>query len=83
MTEQDLFYLLALQREGVGDIMAKKLLTHCGTAEAVFKMKTTQLAAIDGVGAALLKNLKDQSVFDKATKELEFIDTDKIKVSFF
>jgi hypothetical protein len=35
MTEQDLFYLLALQRvEGVGDIMAKKLLTHCGSAEA-------------------------------------------------
>jgi DNA processing protein len=29
MTEQDLFYLLALQRvEGVGDIMAKTL-THC------------------------------------------------------
>lgn len=84
MTQQDLFYLLALQRvEGVGDIMAKKLLSHCGNAEAVFKMKTTQLAAIDGVGAALLKNLKDQTVFDKATKELEFIDTDKIKVSFF
>jgi DNA processing protein len=40
MTEQDLFQLLALQRvEGVGDIMAKKLLTHCGSAEAVFKTK--------------------------------------------
>jgi DNA processing protein len=38
MTEQDLFYLLALQEwEGVGDIMAKKLLTHCGSAEAVLK----------------------------------------------
>ncbi|NRS87928.1 DNA processing protein [Flavobacterium sp. 7E] len=84
MTEQDLFYLLALQRvEGVGDIIAKKLLTHCGNAEAVFKTKTSQLAAIDGVGAALLKNLKDQTVFDKATKELEFIAADNIKVSFF
>jgi DNA processing protein len=44
MTEQDLFYLLALQRvEGVGDIMAKKLLTHCGSAEAVLKQRPLNL----------------------------------------
>ena len=63
MNEQDLFYLLALQRiDGVGDIMAKKLLTHIGSAEAIFKAKSSQLAGIDGVGAMLLKNLKDKSV---------------------
>jgi DNA processing protein len=84
MTDQDLFYLLALQRvEGVGDIMAKKLLTHCGSAEAVFKTKIQQLAAIDGVGSYLLKNLKDQTVFDKANKELEFIKSNSIKVIHF
>mgnify|MGYP002143109816 CR=1 FL=1 len=39
MIEQDLFHLLALQRvEGVGDIMAKKLLTLFGDAESVFKV---------------------------------------------
>ncbi|MBC5840545.1 DNA-protecting protein DprA [Flavobacterium sp. F-380] len=84
MTDQDLFYLLALQRvEGVGDIMAKKLLTHCGSAEAVFKTKAQQLAAIDGVGANLLKNVKDQTVFDKANKELEFIKANAVKVAHF
>ncbi|WP_413999758.1 DNA-processing protein DprA [Flavobacterium sp. W1B] len=84
MKEQDLFYLLALQRvEGVGDIMAKKLLTHCGSAEAVFKTKTAQLYAIDGVGSMLLKNLKDKSVFDKANKELEFIKSNGINVVHF
>lgn len=37
MSDQDLFYLLALLKvEGVGDIMAKKLLAHCGNAEAIF-----------------------------------------------
>ena len=42
MNEQDLFYLLALQRiDGVGDIMAKKLLTHIGSAEAIFKAKSS------------------------------------------
>lgn len=84
MTEQDLFYLLALQRvEGIGDIMAKKLLTHCGSAEAVFKTKASQLAAIDGVSSIRLKNLKDQAVFDKANAELEFIRSNDINVAHF
>ena len=84
MTTSELFYILALQKvEGVGDIMAKKLMSHCGSAEAVFKTKTQQLAAIDGVGSSLLKNLKDETVFDKANKELEYIQNNNIKVSFF
>nr|WP_294931543.1 DNA-processing protein DprA [uncultured Flavobacterium sp.] len=84
MTEQDLFYLLALLRvEGVGDIMAKKLLANFGNAEEIFKTKTNQIAAIDGVGSVLLKNLKDKTVFEKANQELEFIHKNNIKVSFF
>lgn len=84
MLDQDLFYLLALLKvDGVGDIMAKKLLTHCGNAEAVFKTKTNQIAAIDGVGTALLKNIKDKSVFEKANQELEFIKSNAVNVSFF
>jgi DNA processing protein len=84
MEASELFYTLALLKvEGVGDIMAKKLMNHCGSAEAVFKTKTQQLTAIDGVGTMLLKNLKDQSIFDKANKELEFIQNNSINVSYF
>ncbi|MFH7003273.1 DNA-processing protein DprA [Flavobacterium bizetiae] len=84
MSDQDLFYLLALLKvDGVGDIMAKKLLTHFGNAEAVFKAKTNQIAAIDGVGSVLLKNFKDKSVFERASRELEFIHSNHIKASFF
>ncbi|MEO7977863.1 DNA-processing protein DprA [Flavobacterium sp.] len=84
MSEQDLFYLLALLRvEGVGDIMAKKLLANFGNAEEIFKTKANQIAAIDGVGSVLLKNLKDKTVFEKANQELEFINKNKIEVSFF
>lgn len=84
MTEQDLFYLLALLRvEGVGDIIAKKLLANFGSAENIFKAKNSQIAAVDGVGAVLLKNLKDKTVFEKASQELKFIDQNNIKTSFF
>ena len=84
MLENDLFYLLALQRiEGVGDIMAKKLLTHLGNAEAIFKEKSAHLSKIDGVGSVLLQNLKDKTVFEKASQELEFIGSNDINVAYF
>ncbi|WP_310555233.1 DNA-processing protein DprA [Flavobacterium sp.] len=84
MTETELHSLLSLQKvEGVGDIMAKKLLNHCGSAEAVFKAKNTQLAAIDGVGSVLLQNLKSKTVFGQAEKELKYIQDNAINVSFF
>jgi DNA processing protein len=69
--------------EGVGDIMAKKLLANFGSAEEIFKTKTNQIAAIDGVGSVLLKNIKDKSVFEKANQELQFIIKNNIKTSFF
>ena len=84
MNDQELFYLLALQRvEGVGDIVAKKLLTYFGNSEAVFKAKSSQLASIDGIGNVLLKNIKDPSVFAKAEREMQFIATNSIIVNTF
>ncbi|WP_281231310.1 DNA-processing protein DprA [Flavobacterium gelatinilyticum] len=81
MSDQDLFNLLALMKvEGVGDIMAKKLLNHFGSAGNIFKAKTSQLAVIDGVGTVLLKNLKDKSVFESADQELKFIKKNNIDV---
>ncbi|MGH2665325.1 DNA-processing protein DprA [Flavobacterium sp.] len=84
MTENELHYLLALQKvEGVGDIIAKKLLTHCGSAEAIFKAKEDQLTAIDGIGKILVKRLKDKTIFVQAEKELQFIQENNIQISFF
>lgn len=84
MSEENIFYLLALLRvEGVGDIMAKKLLTQFGTAENVLKAKSQQLAAIDGVGTVLLKNFKDKTILDKAKQELNFIQKNNIEVLCF
>lgn len=84
MNDQELFYLLALLKiDGVGDIMARKLLNSCGDAASVFKAKNTQLAGIDGVGTILLKNLKDKSVFEKAEIEMNFIKNNKINTSFY
>lgn len=84
MSEENLYHLMALLRiEGVGDIMAKKLISHFGSAEAVLNAKTAQLATIDGVGSVLLKNLKDKTVYEKAKQELNFIQNNQIEVLYF
>jgi DNA processing protein len=84
MKDQDLFHVLALQQVmGVGDIVAKKLINHCGSAESVFKTKTSQLAAIDGIGSTLLQKLKDKTIFEKAEQELQFIKSNQINVDYF
>jgi len=84
MNTTELFYALALLRvDGVGDIVAKKLISHCGSAEAVFKEKSNQLKAIDGVGGILIKNLKDKTIFEKAERELYYIQSENVNVLYF
>lgn len=80
MTDSELFTTLALMKtEGVGDIVAKKLIAHFGSAEEVFKAKRNRLLAIDGVGEMLYRNLQDKSVFAPAEAEMKFIEKSGIK----
>jgi len=84
MNQTELFYALSLlQVEGVGDVMAKKLISQCGSAENIFKEKSAILQKIDGVGTTLIKNLKDKTVFEKATAELKFIQEREIEVIYY
>ncbi|HEY0047033.1 MAG TPA: DNA-processing protein DprA [Flavobacterium sp.] len=84
MRHEDLIYLLALQKtENIGDILAKKLVSACGSAEAVFRSKPAQLRAIDGVGAFRIHKLHDKSAFQKAEAELKFVDDHNIDVASF
>ena len=84
MQNTDLLYLLSLQKAiGIGDINAKKLIKHCGSAKAVFEEKSSSLLKIDGVGSYKLKGLKDKSLLKKAEKEIEFIHKNNIKVVTF
>ena len=84
MTTSELYYTLALlQVEGVGDIVAKKLIHHCGSAEKVFETKKNKLLSIDGIGEFLLKKLSEKHIFDLAQKELLFIEKENITFHSF
>lgn len=84
MTDTELVHALALVKaDGVGDIIAKKLINHCGSAENVFTAKPSFLKRIDGVGEVLIKNLKSKTIFQKATSEFQFIKENDINVVYF
>lgn len=84
MHEQEIICLLALLKiDGVGDIVAKKLLNHCGNAEEIFKTKASTLSSIDGIGQVLIKNLKNKHVFDQAEAEYKYIQANNINTLFF
>ena len=84
MTQSDLYYTLALmQVEGVGDVIAKKLIQNCGNAAEVFASKKSHLQKIDGIGSVVIKNLHDKSVFAKAESELQFISKENISTAYF
>ena len=84
MTEQELIYVLALQHvPKIGSTTAKKLINHCGSAEAVLKEKKSNLLKIDGIGTLTIQGLFDSIHMDDAENELQFIKTNNIEVHYF
>jgi len=84
MLEEDLLYVLALQHvKGIGDINAKKLIAHCGTAKNIFKEKRNILEKINGIGSFTIRHLFDIDNLKEAEKELKYIQKNDIKSSYF
>ena len=84
MKHEELLHLLALiNADGIGDVVAKKLISHCGSAIAIFKEKKQSLEKIQGIGTSITYALKDKTTFERAAKEIEFITKNNIEYSYF
>ena len=84
MLHTELLHALALLKvDGIGDVVAKKLISHCGSASAVFQTKKKALLAIDGVGEILYKKLQDKTVFQWAENEIRFMEKEAISHTFY
>lgn len=85
MKREDLLHLLALQRtKGFGDIVAKKLIVHCGSAKAVLETSKHTLQKINGIGNHTIRYLQDLNYLKQAEKELIWADKNNVNVvSFF
>lgn len=84
MTDNSLLFALALQNVSkIGDITAKKLIQHCGSAEAVFEEKKSHLLKIDGIGQIMISDLFSNHHLVEAESELKFIRENNIVCHYF
>jgi DNA processing protein len=84
MTHNELFYKVALSMvPGIGGVLARNLVAYTGSAERVFSEPFKALVKIPGIGEVNAKRIKNNGVFEKAEKELEFIQKYNIDVRFY
>ena len=80
---EELLYQIALTLvPNIGAVQAKILVEHFGDAHSIFKAKEKTLSSVENIGevrAAAIRHFKD---FDKAEKEIEFIQKYKIQPLF-
>ena len=67
----------------IGPVLAKRLISYCGSIEGVFRERGRNLAKIPGIGDKISSYIMDNNVLEKAEKEVEFITKNKIKSLFY
>ncbi|MBU2913797.1 DNA-processing protein DprA [Reichenbachiella agariperforans] len=67
--EKDYVYILALKlTTGVGDVLAKQLVSYCGSAQAVFNLPKGRLLKIPGIGPKVAEMLLNKEALSAAEK---------------
>jgi len=84
MMEDQMLYRIALTRvPKVGPVIAKNLISYCGSAAAVFSSRRKQLLRIPGVGETIANNILRQRTFREAEAELRWIKDNETRALFF
>ncbi|MBQ0117859.1 MAG: DNA-protecting protein DprA [Flavobacterium sp.] len=84
MKDQELFFTLnLLSTEGVGEVIARRLLVHFGTAEQIFKATKNDLIQVQGVRDSLWDKLKNDTSKSFADRELNYIKKNNVSYTYF
>jgi DNA processing protein len=84
MSETLLKHKIALgQIPHIGDINARKLVSHFGSVEAIFSESYRTFVKIPGIGPGLAKYICDRTYLDNAEKEAEYVQKNNIKTYFY
>ncbi len=67
----------------IGDINARKLVSHFGNVEAIFTEPYRNLIKIPGIGSGIAKYISDRSYLDTAEKEAEYVTKNNIRTHFY
>jgi DNA processing protein len=84
MTEVPLKHKIALGLiPRIGDINARKLVSHFGSVEAIFHEPYGNLIKIPGIGSGIAKYISDRSYLVTAEKEAEYVCRNNIRTYFY
>jgi DNA processing protein len=84
MAEDKLLYQIGLTLiPGVGDILGRKLINLCGSAEAVFREPRRHLKKMPRIGELLADAVGNSGILQRAEKEMVFIERYHITPFFF
>jgi len=83
-TADELIAMLRLQHvPNIGDILAKKLISHCRNPAAIFEERQRNLLQIDGIGTHAIKHLFDKEHLEAAENEYNYIVKNDIDCTYF
>tara|TARA_R110002153_G_scaffold120969_1_gene266326 strand:- start:5963 stop:7081 length:1119 start_codon:yes stop_codon:yes gene_type:complete len=83
-TADELIAILRLQHvPNIGDILAKKLISHCGSPSAIFKDNQRNLLKIEGIGTHTIRHLFETEHLEAAEKEYDYIIKNDISCTYF
>jgi DNA processing protein len=84
MIKDELIAVLRLQNiPNIGDVSAKKLITHCGSAMAVFSDRSSHLLKIDGIGQITVRGMHDAEHLEAAEEEYQYIHDNNVDYFYF
>ena len=82
--ENDLIYKIALSLvKGVGDVTAKKLISHCGSAELVFKENKKSLQSIPNINKKTIDFINSAESLKRAEQEIKWMEKNNINHLFY
>ncbi len=81
--ETFVFRIALTMVEGVGDVLARQLISYCGDVEAIFKEKKRSLEKIPEIGPKTAASIISFKNFKRAQEELLFVKKHGIKMHFY
>jgi DNA processing protein len=82
--QDNLAYKIAISLiPGIGAVTARNLIAYVGSVEGVFQEKEKNLMKIPGVGEVNAQKVVRQNVFDRARREVDYIQKNRIQTFFY
>jgi DNA processing protein len=84
LEKTSLYYQIALTLiPGIGDVLARNIVSYCGGVEEIFKQKKSHLLRIPGIGEVLADSIVHFDNFKRVEEELKFIESHRVNALFY